>query len=128
MRPVAIGRDEDVPRRRHAGATVPSPVMPAGSCIAVPVAARALPVPTAALVQRGGGGGAGDSQHQDPFGFSTGPSKPKAKPTAPAAQQAPTQPEQTSPQPTPGRTAPAPAPAATAPAAAPPPPAPPPAP
>jgi LPXTG-motif cell wall-anchored protein len=95
--------------------------MPARSCIGALIAALALLAPPAALAQSGGGGGAGDSQYQDPFGSSTNPSRPKAKPKAPAAQQAPAQQQQTSPvQPTPDHTAPAPAataPAPTAPAA-----------
>jgi LPXTG-motif cell wall-anchored protein len=70
--------------------------MPARSCIAALIAALALLAPPAALAQSGDGGGAGDSQYQDPFGSST-PSKPKAKPKAPAAQQAPAQQQQTTP-------------------------------
>jgi LPXTG-motif cell wall-anchored protein len=83
--------------------------MPPPVRIGAVFAILALLVPSAALAQSDGGGGAGDSQYQDPFGSSQ-PSKP-AKP----AQQQPAQQQQTSPQPTPDHTAPAPA--ATTPAA-----------
>jgi LPXTG-motif cell wall-anchored protein len=83
--------------------------MPTPVRIGAVIAILALLVPSAALAQSDGGGGAGDSQYQDPFGSSQ-PSKP-AKP----AQQQPAQQQQTSPQPTPDHTAPAPA--ATTPAA-----------
>jgi LPXTG-motif cell wall-anchored protein len=99
MGPVAIHEDQDVPPRRHAGATLPSRVMPARPRIAAFVALLlALASPAPALAQSGGGG-AGDSQYQDPFGTSTQakpakPAAPKPQPTqtqAPAAQsQAPT--------------------------------------
>jgi LPXTG-motif cell wall-anchored protein len=59
------------------------------------IATLALLVPTAALAQTGGGGGAGDSQYQDPFGSSQ-----PAKPSTPAQQQQqPAQQQQTSPAP-----------------------------
>jgi len=48
MRPVPIGRDQDVPGRRHAGATVPSRVMPAPVRIGVLIAIPALVAPVAA--------------------------------------------------------------------------------
>ena len=83
--------------------------MPTPVRIGAVIAILALLVPSAALAQSDGGGGAGDSQYQDPFGSSQ-PSK-AAKP----AQQQPAQQQQTSPQPTPDHTAPAPA--ATTPAA-----------
>jgi len=104
MGPVAINEDQDVPPRRHAGATLPSRVMPARPRIAAFVALLlALATPAAAPAQSGGGG-AGDSQYQDPFGTSTQakpakPAAPKPQPTqtqAPAAQsQAPTAQTQT---------------------------------
>src|SRR4029079_6078848 len=57
MRPVAIHEDQDVPPRRHAGATVPSRLMPARPRIAAFVALLlALAAPAAALAQSGGGG------------------------------------------------------------------------
>jgi hypothetical protein len=108
VRPVAIREDQDVPGGRHAGATVPSPVMPARPRIAAFIAILALAAPPAALAQSDDGGGAGDSQYQDPFGSST-----PAQPSAPAPRQPARQ--QPAPQPTPDHTAPAPA--ATAPAA-----------
>jgi LPXTG-motif cell wall-anchored protein len=83
---------------------MPSPVR-IGALIAI----LALLVPSAALAQSDGDGGAGDSQYQDPFGTQTQQSKPSTP-----AQQQPAQ-QSTSPQPTPDHTAPAPA--ATAPAA-----------
>jgi LPXTG-motif cell wall-anchored protein len=43
---------------RHAGATVPSPVMPARCCIAASIAAPAFAAPAAASAQSGDGGGA----------------------------------------------------------------------
>jgi LPXTG-motif cell wall-anchored protein len=106
MRPVAIRQDQDVTPGRHAGATVPSRVMPSPVRIGVLVAILALLVPAAAVAQSGGDGGAGDSQYQDPFGSQT-----QAKPSTPK----PAQQQQTSPRPTPDHSAPAPA--ATAPAA-----------
>jgi hypothetical protein len=97
VRPVPIREDQDVPGGRHAGATVPSPVMPAAVRIGVLIAIFALLVPSAALAQTGGGG-AGDSQYQDPFGSSQ-PAKP--------AQQQPARQQQTQSSPEPARPAPA---------------------
>jgi LPXTG-motif cell wall-anchored protein len=73
--------------------------MPAPVRIGALIAILALLLPAAALAQSGGG--AGDSQYQDPFGSSTPakPSKPSAP--APAAQQQPAQQEQTQPSPAP---------------------------
>jgi LPXTG-motif cell wall-anchored protein len=82
--------------------------MPARLRIVAFIAILALAAPPAALAQSDGGG-AGDSQYQDPFGSSA-----PSKPSTPAPQQQPAG-QQTSPQPTPDHTAPAPA--ATAPAA-----------
>jgi len=93
MGPVAIHEDQDVPPRRHAGATLPSRVMPARPRIAAFVAlVLVLATPAAALAQSGGGG-AGDSQYQDPFGTSTQarPSKPAAPKPQPAPQPTQTQ-------------------------------------
>jgi LPXTG-motif cell wall-anchored protein len=78
---------------------MPSPVR-----IAALMAVLALLVPSAALGQSGGDGGAGDSQYQDPFGTQT-----QAKPSKPAA---PAQQQQQ--QPAQQQTTPAPAPAAQA--------------
>ena len=83
--------------------------MPSAVRIGALIAILALLVPSAALAQSDGDGGAGDSQYQDPFGTQT-----QSKPSTPAQQQQPAQ-QQTTPQPTPDHTAPAPA--ATAPAA-----------
>jgi LPXTG-motif cell wall-anchored protein len=83
--------------------------MPAPVRIGALIAILALLLPAAALAQSGDGGGAGDSQYQDPFGSST-----QSKPSTPAQQQPAQQQTQTSPQPTPDHTDPAPA--ATAPA------------
>jgi LPXTG-motif cell wall-anchored protein len=78
---------------------MPSPVR-----IAALMAVLALLVPSAALGQSGGDGGAGDSQYQDPFGTQT-----QAKPSKPAA---PAQQQQQ--QPAQQQATPAPAPAAQA--------------
>jgi hypothetical protein len=113
MRPVAIHQDQDVTPGRHAGATVPSRVMPSPVRIAAVMAVLALLLPPAALAQSGGDGGAGDSQYQDPFGTQT-QSRP-SKPAAPAQtqQQQPAQ-QQTTPAPAQQQTTPAPAPTAQA--------------
>jgi LPXTG-motif cell wall-anchored protein len=83
--------------------------MPTPVRIGAVMAILALLVPSAALAQSDGGGGAGDSQYQDPFGSSQ-----PSKPAKPAARQQPAR-QQTSPQPAPAPAAPAPA--ATTPAA-----------
>jgi LPXTG-motif cell wall-anchored protein len=72
--------------------------MPAPVRIGALIAILALLVPASALAQSDGGGGAGDSQYQDPFGSS----KP-SKPSKPAPQQQPAQQQQQT------QTAPAPA-------------------
>jgi LPXTG-motif cell wall-anchored protein len=59
--------------------------MPTPVRIAALMAVLALLVPSAALAQSGGDGGAGDSQYSDPFGTQT-QAKP-SKPAAPAKQQ-----------------------------------------
>jgi LPXTG-motif cell wall-anchored protein len=56
--------------------------MPAPVRIGALIAILALLVPSAALAQSDGGGGAGDSQYQDPFGSSQ-----PSKPSKPAPQQ-----------------------------------------
>jgi LPXTG-motif cell wall-anchored protein len=68
--------------------------------IAAVMAVLALVLPSAALAQSGGDGGAGDSQYQDPFGTQT--QSPPSKPAAPAQtqQQQPAQ-QQTTPAPAP---------------------------
>jgi LPXTG-motif cell wall-anchored protein len=63
--------------------------MPAPVRIGALIAILALLVPSAALAQSDGGGGAGDSQYQDPFGSSQ-----PSKPSKPAPQQQPAQQQQ----------------------------------
>jgi LPXTG-motif cell wall-anchored protein len=70
--------------------------MPAPVRIGALIAILALLVPSAALAQSDGGGGAGDSQYQDPFGSST-----PSKPAKPAQQQQPAQQRQTQTSPAP---------------------------
>jgi LPXTG-motif cell wall-anchored protein len=84
---------------------MPSPVR-----IAALIAILALLVPSAALAQSDGDGGAGDSQYEDPFGTQT-----QSTPSTPSQQQQPAQQQRSSPQPTPDHTDAAPG--ATAPAA-----------
>jgi LPXTG-motif cell wall-anchored protein len=75
--------------------------MPAPVRIGALIAILALLVPSAALAQTGGGG-AGDSQYQDPFGSSQ-----PAKPAKPAQQQQPARQQQTQTSPAPAAPAPA---------------------
>jgi LPXTG-motif cell wall-anchored protein len=75
--------------------------MPSPARIAALMAVLALLVPSTALAQSGGDGGAGDSQYQDPFGTQTQSAKP-AKPAAKQQQQpAQQQQQQTTPAPAP---------------------------
>jgi hypothetical protein len=89
MGPVPVGEDQDVTSGRHAGATVPSRLMPARPSIAALAAALALAAPVPALAQDEPG--AGDSQYSDPFG-------PQPAQTEPPAE---TQTQTTAPQPAP---------------------------
>jgi LPXTG-motif cell wall-anchored protein len=76
--------------------------MPAPVRIGALIAILALLVPASALAQSDGGGGAGDSQYQDPFGSSQ-----PSKPSKPAPQQQPAQQQQQQTQTAPAPAAPA---------------------